>query len=108
MKKILITFFIIILSAYFLNSNETFFASKSLTENAQEIRLRAKKMGFIVNNPTSLTAAAIIQAKVELYPKGVVEVSLRITENGKLDIKAQAKSEDAGKAEWHRIPAKKK
>ncbi|MDA8083092.1 MAG: hypothetical protein M0024_05495 [Nitrospiraceae bacterium] len=64
-------------------------------------------MGWKVGTATSLAVAAIIEGKVELYPKGDVEVCLRHN-RGILQFKAQSLSVDAGIAEWHTLKGKRK
>ena len=59
-------------------------------------------MGWKVGKTASLAAAAIVKGKSELYPKDNVEICIREEDNA-LQIKAQSKSRDAGKAEWHSI-----
>jgi len=59
-------------------------------------------MGWKVGKTASLAAAAIVKGKSELYPKDSVEICIR-EEGSDLLIKAQSKSRDAGKAEWHSI-----
>jgi len=82
-------------------------AVKKFGEDAENIRLKALDMGWAVGKTASLSAASIIEGKASLYPKDDVEVCLRV-EKEKLQIKAQAKARDAGQAEWHVLPGKKK
>ena len=63
-------------------------------------------MEWKVSKTASLAAASIVKGKSELYPKDNVEICIREEDNA-LQIKAQSKSKDAGKAEWHKITAKK-
>jgi hypothetical protein len=90
-----------------LSAEECFNSSGKLNEDAQTIRLKTRDMGWSVGKPSSLAAATIIEGKVKLYPKDNVEVCLR-EHGGDLQIKAQSKSEDAGKAKWHVIRSRKK
>jgi hypothetical protein len=84
-----------------------FVAAKKLSEDAQDIRLKALDMGWVVGKTASFSAASIIESKASLYPKDEVEVCLRV-EADKLQIKVQSKAKDAGQAEWHGLPGKKK
>jgi len=77
-----------------------------INADAQTIRLKAMEMGWKVGNTASLAAASIVKGKTELYPKDNVEICIK-EEGSALQIKAQSKSMDAGKAEWHSITAKK-
>lgn len=85
-----------------------FQASGMANEDAQNIRLLALDMGWEVGKTTSLTAAGIVKGKVKLYPKDAVDVCLRQFGQDELQILAQSRSEDAGKATWHKIPAKRR
>ena len=84
-----------------------FRAKGELGADAQEIRQRAAEMGWTVSTPASLTASGVVKSKAALYPKGTVDVCIKVDDKGKLALKAQANSSDAGKAEWHAVPAKK-
>jgi hypothetical protein len=98
---------LILLAAPAFSADECFNSSKKLNEDAQTIRLKAlDMMGWKVSKTASLAAASIVKGKTELYPKDKVEVCLR-EEGSDLQIKAQSKSRDAEKAEWHKITAKK-
>lgn len=81
-------------------------ASGKLNEDAQNIRLTASEIGWAVGIPMSIVAAAVVEGKVTIFPKGDVEVCLR-EERGRLEIKCQSLSSDAGIAEWHFIKARK-
>jgi hypothetical protein len=84
-----------------------FVAAKKLSEDAQNVRLKALDIGWIVGKTASFSAASVIESKVKLYPKDDVEVCLRV-EGDKLQVKVQSKAKDAGQAEWHGLPGKKK
>ncbi len=84
-----------------------FIAAKKLTEDAQDIRLKALDMGWTVGKTASLSAASVIETKASVYPKDEVEVCLRVA-GEKLQVKVQSKAKDAGQAEWHGLPATKK
>ena len=86
-------------------AEECFNSSKKLNADAQTIRLKAMDMGWKVGKTASLAAASIVKGKSELYPKDSVEICIR-EEGSDLQIKAQSKSRDAGKAEWHKIMGK--
>jgi len=101
-----ISFALILLSSSAISADECFNSSKKLNEDAQTIRLKAMDMGWKVGKTASIAAASIVKGKTELYPKDKVEVCLR-EEGSDLQIKAQSKSRDAEKAEWHKITAKK-
>ncbi len=101
-----ISFALILLASSAISADECFNSSKKLNEDAQTIRLKAMDMGWKVGKTASIAAASIVKGKTELYPKDKVEVCLR-EEGSDLQIKAQSKSRDAEKAEWHKITAKK-
>ena len=101
-----IGFALILLASSTVFADECFNSSKKLNQDAQTIRLKAMNMGWKVGKTASLAAASIVKGKSELYPKDSVEICI-MEEGSVLQIKAQSKSEDAGKAEWHRITAKK-
>ena len=101
-----ISFALILLASSAASADECFNSSKKLNEDAQTIRLKAMDMGWKVGKTASLAAASIVKGKSELYPKDNVEICIREEDNA-LQIKAQSKSKDAGKAEWHKITAKK-
>lgn len=88
-------------------ADECFTAVKKLTEDAQNIRLKALDMGWQVGKTTSLTAASLVGGKAKIYPKDDVEVCLK-EEEGKLLARVQSKAKDAGQAEWHNLYGKKK
>ena len=97
---------LILLAAPAFSADECFNSSKKLNEDAQTIRLKAlDMMGWKVSKTASLAAASIVKGKSELYPKDSVEICIR-EEGSDLQIKAQSKSRDAGKAEWHKIMGK--
>lgn len=87
-------------------ADECFNSSKKLNADAQTIRLKAMEMNWQVSNSASITAASIVKGKAEIYPKDNVEICLR-EEDDTLQIKVQSKSNDAGKAKWHKVIAKK-
>jgi hypothetical protein len=87
-------------------AEECFNSSKKLNDDAQTIRLKAMDMGWKVGKLASTTAASIVKGKTEIYPKDKVEICLREA-NDTLQIKAQSKSKDAGKAKWNKIIARK-
>lgn len=87
-------------------AEECFTSTKKLNADAQTIRLKAMDMGWKIGKTASLAAASIVKSKAELYPKDNVKICIR-EEGSALQIKAQSKSRDAGKAEWHSITAKK-
>lgn len=93
---------LILLASSAVSADECFYSSKKLNEDAQTIRLKAMDMGWKVSKTASLAAASIVKGKSELYPKDSVEICIR-EEGSDLLIKAQSKSRDAGKAEWHSI-----
>ncbi|MGV8059043.1 MAG: hypothetical protein AB2L12_13625 [Smithellaceae bacterium] len=97
---------LILLASSTAFADECFNSSKKLNEDAQTIRLKAMDMEWKVSKTASLAAASIVKGKSELYPKDSVEICIR-EEGSDLQIKAQSKSRDAGKAEWHKITAKK-
>ena len=97
-----ISFALILLASSTAFADECFNSSKKLNEDAQTIRLKAMDMEWKVSKTASLAAASIVKGKVELYPKDSVEICIR-EEGSDLQIKAQSKSRDAGKAEWHSI-----
>lgn len=101
---LMVVFGVFVLSSYASAAEKCFFSSQKLTEDAQNIRLCAMDMGWKVGKVSSLIAAAVIEGKVKLYPKDAVEVCLR--DIGRLQIREQSLSRDAGKAKWHSIPAK--
>ena len=101
-----ITAVLILLASASVYADECFNSSKKLNQDAQTIRLKAMNMGWKVWKTASLAAASIVKGKSELYPKDSVEICI-MEEGSVLQIKAQSKSEDAGKTEWHRITAKK-
>jgi hypothetical protein len=88
-------------------ADECVVAVKKLSEDAQNIRLKALDMGWMVGKTASFSAASVVESKAKLYPKDEVDVCLRV-EGEKLQIKVQSKARDAGQAEWHGLPAKKK
>jgi len=100
-----ISFALILLASSTAFADECFNSSKKLNEDAQTIRLKAMDMEWKVSKTASLAAASIVKGKVELYPKDSVEICIR-EEGSDLQIKAQSKSRDAGKAEWHKIMGK--
>lgn len=81
-------------------------SAKKTSHDAQTIRLKAKDMGWTVSKTSSLSLATIIKGKVELYPQAVVEICLR-EESKELQIRIQAQSEDAKKAKWRKVIAKR-
>ena len=86
---------------------ECFEARGKINEDAQLIRKTGASMGWSVGKSASITAAGITRGKKELYPLDPVVICLRV-DNNVLQIRAQSKSADAGKAEWHNLPAKKR
>lgn len=110
-RKILFLFTIVfatfVLSSSASAAEKCFFSSQKLTVDAQDIRLCALDMGWKVGKISSFVAAVIIEGKVKLYPEGAVEVCLRDLA-GRLQIRAQSLSRDAGKAKWHTIMAKQR
>lgn len=88
------------------SADECFNSSKKLNDDAQTIRLKAMDMGWKVGKSASITAASIVKGKSEIYPKNNVEICLR-EEGANLQVKAQSKSRDAGKAKWRKVIAKK-
>jgi hypothetical protein len=90
------------------HADECFKASGALGDDAQTIRQTAGGIGWTVGVPASLAAASVVKGKVALYPKGTVQVCLDGDRAGELSIKVQASSADAGAAEWHKVPAKRK
>ena len=97
---------LIILTSGAVSAEECFNSSKKLNDDAQTIRLKAIDMGWTVGKSASITAAGIVKGKTEIYPKDNVEICLR-EDDETLQIKAQSKSRDAGKAKWHKTIAKK-
>lgn len=87
-------------------AEECFNSSEKLNDDAQTIRLKAMDMGWKVGKSASIAAASIAKGKTEIYPKDKVEICLK-EEDGILQIKAQSKSKDAGKAKWRKIIARK-
>jgi len=87
-------------------ADECFKSSKKLNDDAQTIRLKAMDMGWKVGKTASLAASSVISGKSGIYPKDDVEICLR-EEDDALQIKAQSKSRDAGKAKWHKVMAGK-
>ena len=87
-------------------ADECFKSSKKLNDDAQTIRLKAMDMGWKVGKTASLAAASVISGKSGIYPKDDVEICLR-EEDDELQIKAQSKSRDAGKAKWRKVIARK-
>jgi hypothetical protein len=102
-----LAFAMFVMSASASAAERCFFSSQKLTEDAQNIRLCAMDMGWKVGKMSSFVAAVVIEGKVKIYPKDEVEVCLRDL-GGKLQVKAQSLSEDAGFAEWHTIKAKRR
>ena len=102
-----IGFTLIFLASSAVFAEECFNSTKKLNADAQTIRLKAMDMGRKVGKTASLAAASIVKGKTELYPKDNVEICIR-EEGRALQIKAQSKSRDAEKAEWHKITAKNK
>jgi hypothetical protein len=88
-------------------AEECITAVKKMTEDAQNIRLKALDMGWQVGKTTSLSAASLVSGKATLYPKDDVEICLK-EEEGKLLARVQSKAKDAGQAEWHNIYGTKK
>jgi hypothetical protein len=84
-----------------------FLAAKKMSEDAENIRLKALDMGWVVGKAVSFSAASVIGGKASLYPKDEVEVCLRV-EGDKLQIKVRSKAKDAGQAEWHGLPGENK
>lgn len=89
-----------------LGADVKFKSEKSLSVDAQNIRLKALDMGWTVNKPVSFIAAGIIMGKDWLYPRSEIEIFLRET-NGQLQIRAQVSTKDAGTANWHDVHAEK-
>jgi len=96
----------ILLTSTASSAEECFNSSKKMNDDAQTIRLKAMDMGWKVGKSASITTAGIVKGKSEIYPKDSVEICLR-EEDETLQIKAQSKSRDAGKAKWHKVIAKK-
>jgi hypothetical protein len=88
-------------------ADSCFQAKGELGADAQEIRQKAADMGWKVGTMASLAASSVVKSKVAIYPKGTVAICLAEDSKGKLAMKAQASSSDAGKAEWHEVPGKK-
>jgi hypothetical protein len=87
-------------------ADECFKSSKKLNNDAQIIRLKAMDMGWKVGKTVSLAAASAISGKNGIYPKDDVEICLK-EEDDELQIRAQSKSRDAGKAKWHMVMGKR-
>jgi len=87
-------------------ADECFKSSKKLNDDAQTIRLKAMDMGWKVGKTASLAAASVISGKSGIYPKDDVEICLK-EENDALQIRAQSKSRDAGKAKWRKVMGKR-
>jgi len=87
-------------------AEECFNSSKKLNADAQTIILKAMEMNWQVSNSASITAASIVKGKAEIYPKDNVKICFR-EEDDTLQIKMQSKSKNAGKAQWHKVIAKK-
>ena len=87
-------------------ADECFKSSKKLNDDAQTIRLKAMDMGWKVGKTASLAAASVISGKNGIYPKNDVKICLR-EEDDELQIRAQSKSRDAGKAKWHMVMGKR-
>lgn len=87
-------------------ADECFKSSKKLNYDAQTIRLKAMDMGWKVGKTASFAAASVISGKNGIYPKDDVEICLR-EEDDELQVKAQSKSRDAGKAKWHKVMGKR-
>ncbi len=88
-------------------AEECFVSTKSLNEDAQNLRLKALDMGWEVGKTASFTAAGLVTGKTTLYPKDPVDICLK-AEDGKLLARVQSRSRDAGQAEWHDLYASKK
>lgn len=86
--------------------DQCFKSSKKLNYDAQTISLKAMDMGWKVGKTASLAAASVISGKNGIYPKNDVKICLR-EEDDELQIKAQSKSRDAGKAKWRKVMAGK-
>jgi hypothetical protein len=87
-------------------ADECFKSSKKLNNDAQIIRLKAMDMGWKVGKTVSLAAASAISGKNGIYPKDDVEICLK-EEDDELQIRAQSKSRDAGKAKWRKVMGKR-
>lgn len=87
-------------------ADECFKSSKKMNNDAQTIRLKAMDMGWKVGKTASLAAASVISGKSGIYPKDDMEICLR-EEDDALQIRAQSKSRDAGKAKWHKVMGKR-
>jgi len=84
-----------------------FESEESLTKVAQDIRLEAKTMGWVVGVTKSLTVAGIIKAKEELFPDGKVTVCIKHLDGDlKFSMRSDSVEED-GKQSWHFLTGSK-
>jgi hypothetical protein len=99
MKKVLILLTVIFSLSLF--ADECFKAKGKVFKDAQHLRKTALSLGWHVYKPISIGAGALIKAKVKLYPEDDVNVCLRKTEAGRVEIRVQSASADAGVANWN-------
>jgi hypothetical protein len=102
MKK---TLFIPFMVASMLQAS-CFNAGEDLTENAQNIRLTSKSMGWEVGTVKSLSVATLIKAKQELYPDGSIKVCIK-ENDGDLKFIMHSSSTETTEAKWHFLTASK-
>ena len=102
MKKIL---FIPVIVATLLQAS-CFHAGEDLTENAQNIRLTSKSLGWEVGTVKSLSVAAIIKTKQELYPDGSINICIE-ENDGDLKFIMHSTSAETTNAKWHFLTASK-
>lgn len=102
MKKIILS--ILLISATIQAS--CFRAGDDLTENAQKIRLVSKSIGWKVGTVKSLSIAAIIKAKQELYPDGSIKICID-EKDGDLKYIMYSTSIETSEPSWHFLTASK-
>jgi len=83
-----------------------FHAGADLTENAQNIRLTSKSLGWEVGTIKSLSVATLIKAKQELYPDGSINVCIE-ENDGDLKFIMHSSSTETTEAKWHFLTASK-
>ena len=98
---------LILFSTSKAHADQCFSAVGKALKDAQTIRKTAQLMNWKVGKSASIAAGNVIKGKKVIYPQDKLQVCLRATSIGTLEIKAQSNSSDAGQASWINLPATK-